>query len=74
MAENGVLTTHSLHQLADSLQENHALDVSHSSTHFDKTHVRLVAVVVNGQIGHTFDPVLEKMDTNRARQVLGSRS
>lgn len=69
MAENRVLTTHSLHQLANGLQENHALDISHSSTHFDKAHVRLVAIVVNGQVGHALDPVLEKMEKEMGKYL-----
>ena len=58
VAENGVVATHALHQLAHRLQEHHRLDISDRSAHLDQTDIGLVAVGVDRKVGHALDPVL----------------
>lgn len=58
MAQNSILTTNTLHQLTNSLQEDHRLDISHCSSHLNQTNIGLVASIVNRQIGNFLNPAL----------------
>ena len=58
MTQNSILTTNTLHQLTNSLQENHRLNISHRSSHLNQTNVSLIASIVDRKIGNFLNPIL----------------
>lgn len=49
-------------ELSHGLDEGHALNVSHSTTQLDDTHIRLFASVVHRDLCNSFNPVLDGVD------------
>mmetsp|Transcript_25504 Transcript_25504/g.55480 ORF Transcript_25504/g.55480 Transcript_25504/m.55480 type:complete len:209 (-) Transcript_25504:164-790(-) len=45
-------------ELAQGLDERHGLDISHSASQLDHTHIRHTLLAINRGVGHALDPVL----------------
>ena len=58
MTQNSILTANTLHQLTNSFQENHRLNISHRSSHLNQTNVSLIASIVDRKIGNFLNPTL----------------
>lgn len=48
-------------QLAHRLDERHALDIAHSPSQLNYTHIRLFTRVIHGDARHLLDPVLDRI-------------
>ena len=63
--------------LPQSLDERHALDVSHGPSQLNDAHVGHAALAVDGQLGHALNPILDRIgdvrdDLNRLAQVVAA--